>query len=128
MSDMTNYLEKKLLDHVLRNTVYTPPAVIYLALFTGAPGEAGGGTEVSGGSYARDNVNFTAADTELGTTSNNDALLFSNMPACTVVAFALMDALTAGNALWTKVLSTPRVVGAGDNLTVAAGELVVVMG
>ena len=41
----SNYLETELLDHVFTNSAYTAPSTLYLALFTGAPGEAGGGTE-----------------------------------------------------------------------------------
>ena len=53
MANMTNYLENKLIDHLLRGIPYTAPTTLYIGLFTSAPGEAGGGTEVSGGSYSR---------------------------------------------------------------------------
>ena len=49
----TNFLETEILDHVFAGAAYTAPSTKYLALFTGAPGETGGGTEVSGGGYAR---------------------------------------------------------------------------
>lgn len=52
MSQLSNYLENKLIDHVLRNTAYTPPATVYLALYTTDPTDADSGTEVSGGGTA----------------------------------------------------------------------------
>jgi len=52
MAGKSDYLENKVLDHVLRNTSYTPPATVYLGLFTANPTDAGGGTEVSGNAYA----------------------------------------------------------------------------
>src|SRR4051812_46203991 len=53
MSAMSDYLENHVGDHVLRDTAYSKPTTIYVALFTAAPSDSGGGTEVSGGSYAR---------------------------------------------------------------------------
>ena len=48
----SDYLEAALLDEIVGKTAYTMPTA-YAALFTVAPSDAGGGTEVSGGSYAR---------------------------------------------------------------------------
>mgnify|MGYP000656172872 FL=1 len=53
MSAMSNYLENKLVDHIFRGVSFTAPAALHVALFTAAPSDSGGGTEVSGGSYAR---------------------------------------------------------------------------
>ena len=57
----SNYLENKVLLHVFGATAYTAPATLYVGLFTSNPGETGGGTEVSGGSYARQTAAFTVA-------------------------------------------------------------------
>ena len=53
MAEFSDYLEDKIIDHILRAQAFTPPATIYVGLFTAAPSDAGGGTEVSGGAYAR---------------------------------------------------------------------------
>lgn len=55
MSDLSDFFENKIGDHMLRNQAYTPPATVYVALFTAATGlEANNPTaEVAGGSYAR---------------------------------------------------------------------------
>lgn len=124
MASATNYLENKIRDHVLGLASFTMPTHIYLALFTASPGETGGGTECTGGSYAR--IEFpawTAGGTGSGAATNTDDEAFTNMPACTVVAAALMDASTSGNMLIYKVLDTPRVIPAGSTLPVDVGGL-----
>lgn len=121
MAALSDYLEAALLNEVLRNTGYTPPATVYLALFSTATTDAGGGTEVTGGSYARQAVAFSAPSG--GNVENSGAITFTNMPAVTVTHAALMDASTAGNMLFHGALTTPKTVGAGDTLTFAAGDI-----
>lgn len=114
MSQMTNYAENAYVDHGFRGTVYSKPTVLAVGLLTAAPTEAGGGTEVSGGSYARvalnpSNTNWTAtqggtsgASTGTsGATSNASAITFAGPTANwgTVVAHALYDATTGGNMI-----------------------------
>jgi len=119
--NLTNYLENKLLDHFLGTTAYTMPTPVYVALFTAAPGDAGGGTEVTGGSYARQTATFTAASS--GATSNDSNIDFTGMPAATTVAIALFDASTAGNMLVHGTLTTNKTTDAGDTLRIATGDL-----
>lgn len=120
---MTDHLEDKLRDHVLRNVAYTSPATVYLALFTTATTDAGGGTEVVGGSYARQAVAFTAGAAGSGAADNTAAETFVNMPAATVTHAALFDAVSGGNMLLHAALTTPKTVAAGDTLTFAAGDI-----
>lgn len=123
MTDMTDYLEQKLLDHVFRSVTYTPPSTVYLAFYTSMPTDSGGGTEVTGGSYARQAVTFAAAVSPDGRISNSASAVFTNLPACTVVGCAYVDASTAGNILMYNDLASPRTFLAGDNCTVAIGDL-----
>lgn len=118
--NLTNYLENKLLDHFLGTTSYTMPTV-YVGLFTVAPTDAGGGTEVTGGSYARQAAAFTAAAS--GATSNSANIDFTNMPAATTVAIAVFDASTSGNMLVYGTLTTNKQTDAGDTLRIATGDL-----
>ena len=60
MAHFSTYLAQALLNHVFRNTAYTQPTTVYVALYTAAPTDAGGGTEVTGGSYARQSAAFSA--------------------------------------------------------------------
>jgi hypothetical protein len=119
--NLTNYLENKLIDHFLGTTSYTMPADVYVALFTVAPSDAAGGTEVTGGSYARQIATFTAASS--GATSNDSNIDFTGMPAATTVAIGIFDALTTGNMLLYGTLTTNKTTDAGDTLRIATGDL-----
>ena len=119
--NLSNYLENKLIDHFLGTASYTMPTDVYVALYTVAPGEAGGGTEVTGGSYARQVATFSAAAS--GATSNDSNIDFTNMPAATVVAIGIFDALTTGNLLLYGSLTTNKTTDAGDTLRIATGDL-----
>lgn len=119
--NLSDYLELKLLDHFLGTTSYTKPTTVYLALYAVAPTDSTAGTEVSGGSYARKTVAFNAAAS--GSTTNTSDIDFNGMPACTVVAIAVTDALTAGNILVYGPLTANKSLDAGDILRVSAGDL-----
>ena len=121
----TNYLETALIDHVLRNSAFTSPTTIYVALFTVAPDETGGGTEVTGGSYARQTSTFTAPAPD--STSNTADVTFPVATANwgTIVAFALMDASSGGNMLYFSTLTAPRDIFTSDQLRFPSGQLIV---
>ena len=92
---MTDVLKHKILN-ALRGTSFSVDA-LELALFTVAPTTSSGGTEVVGGSY--DRQPFTLDAPASGTTDNAAQIQFLDMPACTVVAAAVCDAVT-GDILW----------------------------
>jgi len=119
--NLSDYLENKLLDHFLGTATYTKPTTVYVALYTVAPSDAGGGTQVTGGSYARQTATFSAAAS--GTTSNTGNIDFAGMPAATTVAIGIFDALTAGNLLLWGTLTTNKTTDAGDTLRIATGDL-----
>jgi hypothetical protein len=74
MSAMSDYLELKVLDHVLGTTAYTMPTTVYVGLSTGSFADDNSGTELTGGSYARQSIAFDAAAS--GTTDNTAAVDF----------------------------------------------------
>jgi hypothetical protein len=119
----SDYLEKKLLDHVLKVAAYTVPTNVYVALFTDATTDAGGGTEVVGGSYARQTSTWAAATSGAGATSNTGAISFVNMPAVTVTHVALFDAAAGGNMLYHGPLTAPQAVTAGNTFIFSIGDL-----
>lgn len=119
--NLSNYLEDKLLDHFLGTTAYTMPTTVYVGLYTVVPTDAGGGTQVTGGSYARQTAVFATAAS--GTTSNTANIDFANMPAATTVAIGVFDALTAGNLLLWGTLTANKTTDAGDTLRIATGDL-----
>lgn len=122
----TDYLEDNLINHVLRGIAFPNPPAIYVALFTTAPTESGGGVEVSGGSYARQSTTFVAPTT--GTTSNATPVVYPTATADwgTVTSFALMDAVTGGNMLYFANLNASRNILTGDVLSFPTGQLQVV--
>ncbi len=121
----SDYLENELLDHVFDNAVYTPPATVYVALYTAAPSDAGGGTEVTGGSYARTAASFGAAAS--GTIANDVSVEFPTATASwgTVTHMGVFDASTAGNLLAWSALTTAKTVDTGDLLRFSVGQLTV---
>ena len=72
MANFSNYLEDALINATLRNTSYVSPTTVYVGLFTTDPTDAGTGTEVAGGSYARTAVTFGAPSN--GVATNNATL------------------------------------------------------
>jgi hypothetical protein len=141
MSQMSDYLENKLVDHILRNRSYTVPTTIYVALFTSAPNDNNTGTEVSGGSYVRQQVGpsdtawtatqggtpAAASSGTSGVTSNASTITFSPAPTAswgTVGYFGVYDALSGGNLLIWGSLTTPKTINNGDAApTFPAGSL-----
>jgi len=127
MAEMSNHLENALINATLRNTSYTSPATVYVALFTTDPTDAGSGTEVSGGSYARTSVTF-AAPSNGASASNADC----TFPTCTstwgtVTHIGLYDASTSGNLLYHTPLDTSKTIETGDIFKIASGSLTVTL-
>lgn len=95
-----------------------PEATFYVALMTAAPTDAGGGTEVTGGSYARESVTVDGSEW----TRTDDQVVNDNdieFPAPTanwgtVTHLAIYDASSSGNLLFWSALVTPRVINNGD--------------
>jgi hypothetical protein len=120
----TDYLEDKILKHVFTNTAYTSPTTIYVGLFTAAPTDAGGGTEISGSGYTRKSAAFTVSGT--GTLATNSAAIDFDAATGswgTVVAMAVFDASTAGNMLAWADLTTSKTIATGDILRIPSGDL-----
>ena len=118
----TNFLETEILDHVFAGAAYTAPGTKYLALYTAAPGETGGGTELSGDAYARQSVAFTTSG---ATTSNNAAVEFPTATGSwgTVTHVGVYDAASSGNLMCYATLSASKLIETGDVFRVPSGDL-----
>ena len=121
MAAFSDFLEVELRKHIFRTGSYTKPTVLAVALFTAAPSDAGGGTEVTGGSYARVqrdplDANWSAPDGTGGLTDNVAALTFPTPTANwgVVTHFGIFDATSAGNLLFHGALTTPKTINNGD--------------
>jgi len=123
MAEMSNYLENALINATLRNTSYTSPTTVYLALYTSDPTDADTGTEVSGGSYARQAITFGAPSN--GVSTNSAAIEFPQAGGSwgTVAFVGIRDASTAGNLLFHTALDASKTIATGDVFRVAIGSL-----
>lgn len=131
--EISNHLAEELLDHVFNNAAYTSPDT-YLALFTTDCSDSTPGTEVSGGSYARVQINPNAGSAPKwdlavsGDPSYVDNAGDVSFPTAsadwgTVVSMAVMDAVTSGNMLFYDNAMTDKAVNNGDTAKFPAGDL-----
>ena len=121
MSQMSDYLETQIGNLLFRTQVAWKPAAIYVGLLTAAPSDSGGGTEVSGGSYARAQVTQLDANWNAPTAGNG---LFDNVndiafptPSANwgvVTHWAIYDASVAGNLLIHGALTAQKTINNGD--------------
>jgi hypothetical protein len=125
MAALSDHAEKLLLDWLMTSGTATRPTAWYVALYTAAPSDSGGGTEVSGSGYSRQAVAFDAAATPGGTTSNTGAVTFTASGGSfgTVTHVGIFDASTAGNLLWHGAMTASKTVGDGDTLEFSIGNI-----
>jgi hypothetical protein len=127
MAEMSNFLEDALINATLRATTYTSVATVYVSLWTSDPTDAGSGTEVSGGSYARTSVTFAAPSN--GVTTNDADVTFPTATASWGVVgwIGINDAATSGNLLYHTALDTSKTIDSGDIFKISTGNLSVTL-
>ena len=127
MAEISNYLENAIINATLRATTYTSPATVYVSLWTTDPTDAGSGTEVSGGSYARTSVTFGAPSN--GVSTNSAAVEFPQATASwgTIGYIGINDASTSGNLLYHTALDTSKTIASGDIFKITTGNLSVTL-
>jgi hypothetical protein len=128
MSALSAYLEGKVANYILGRVAYTAPTTVYLALYTSAPSESGGGTEVSGTGYARASVTNTVPnfpDAVAGVKSNGVAITFAVAGAAwgTVTHWGMFDELSGGNLLFFGALGSSTAIHHDDQLIIPIGDL-----
>jgi len=123
MAEMSNYLENALINATLRNTSYTSPTTVYLALYTDNPTDADTGTEVTGNGYERQSITFGAPSN--GVSTNTAAIEFPQATGSwgTVSYVGIRDASTSGNLLYHTALDASKAIATGDVFRVAIGSL-----
>jgi hypothetical protein len=139
MTAASDFLENKVLDHVLRYSTapYTAPSTLYLALFNNTSGNAAANLEAgtltdetptSGSTaYARKTITFGAASS--GTSTSNATVTFDTATASwgTITHVAVMDGGTrgAGNVLFWGAVTTSKTIDTGDTFQVTSGNLTI---
>jgi hypothetical protein len=98
-----------------------PSAPLKVALVTANGSDTTAGTEVTGGSYTRQTLTVAAAAT--GATANAADIVFTGMPATTIVGVEVWDSASTPIRLWYGALATPRTPAAGDDSRFTAGQL-----
>jgi len=130
MTAASNYLENKILDHVLRVASFTQPSGLWLALFTGNPGESGSfANEIatSGSAYARQTITFASAS---GGVSANDATVTFPVATSswgTITHVAIVDNATrgSGNVLYYSAVTVAKTIGTSDQFQITTGNLTI---
>lgn len=128
MAAASDYLETQLLKWALSANTVTRPTTWYLGLYTAAPTDAGGGTEVSttGTAYARQTIAFTIT----GNSATNSAIItFPTATANwgTVTHIGIFDTLTAGNLLYWGTAAASKTITTGDTMQVNSSNITITL-
>ena len=122
----SNEFETRVLQWTFTTGSPTRPTAWYIGLFTNNPGEAQGGTEVSGNAYVRKAVTFIVSG---DTATNSGAVEFDVATGNwgTITSLGIHDADTSGNLLMYTDLTTSKTIETGDILKVSTGSLTVTL-
>lgn len=127
MSSFTDYTENLVLTWLFTGSSATRPTAWYVGLFTAAPSDTGGGTEVTGNAYARVATGtMSVSGTSPTNCTNSSAIEFAAASGGnwgTITHVAIFDASTSGNMLGWAALTTSRTINDGDILRIPAGDL-----
>jgi len=131
MSDnLTDGAEARILNFLTGNAPATAPtAPLKVRLMTVNGSDSAAGTEVvnaGGSTYAAQTVTFPAAT---GTTStvNSADVVFTNMPAATIVGLEIWDSAGTPFRWWWGPSVLPKTTNLGDTLRILAGQLTLTM-
>ena len=130
MSSFSDYTENLVLTWLFTNSSATRPTAWYVGLFTAAPSDTGGGTEVSGNAYARVVTGTISGSGTATTFSNAAAIEFAAASGGnwgTIGWAGIFDASTSGNLLAWAPLTTSRVINDGDVFRIPATSLTITL-
>jgi hypothetical protein len=130
MSSFNDYTESLVLNWLLTTNTATRPTAWYVGLFTSAPSDTGGGTEVSGSAYARKATGTITVSGTATTATNSTAIEFDAASGGNWGAIgwaAIFDASTGGNMLAWAPLTTSRTINDGDVFRIPATSLTVTL-
>ena len=130
MSSFSDYTENLLLNWLLTTNSATRPTAWFVGLFTAAPSDTGGGTEVTGNGYARVATGTISISGTATTATNAASIEFAAASGGnwgTITHAAIFDASTGGNMLAWAPLTTSRTINNGDVFRIPAGSLTVTL-
>jgi len=119
---LSNTFETRALQWIFTADAVTRPTAWYVALYTVAPTDTGGGTECSGTSYARQSVSLSVSG---NLATNNAAVEFPAAGSSwgTIVAAGVFDASSGGNLIAYGNLTASKTIDTGDVLRIPTGDL-----
>jgi hypothetical protein len=124
----SHYLEADIINHYLignASSVAFPAGGLYVALFTTAPTDSGGGVEVAGNGYTRMQAVWNSPTSNgINSGSYTDPTVNITFPVAsaswgTIVAVGLFDAATAGNLWIYGNLAAAKTIGSGDQFVLS---------
>jgi hypothetical protein len=119
--NLPDTIENQLLDALVGTSAYSVTTPVKLALMTANGSDSAPGTEVTGGSYARQTIAFDSASS--GSIANNAEINFTGMPSCTVVGIEIYDSAGSPKRLAYGALTASRTVTSGDTVQFAIGSV-----
>lgn len=125
MSAFSDYSEANILNYITGRAAMPARTDAFLALFSTIPTDTGG-TELTGGAYARVNVTAAFGSAPVGDTISNSATISfptASSAWATIKGYGLYDASTGGNLLWRGATSTDITVNSGQTYQIGAGSL-----
>jgi len=125
MAALSDHAENLLLNWLMTTDSVTRPTAWYVGLYTAAPSDSGGGTEVSGSGYARQSATWGTASGTGGTTDNTGNVTFtaSGGDWGTITHIGIHDAVSGGNLLWHGAMSASKTIADGDTLQFNTGNI-----
>jgi hypothetical protein len=125
MAALSDHAENLLLNWLMTTDTVTRPTAWYVALYTAAPSDSGGGTELSGNGYSRQAIAVNTATGTGGTTSNNANITFTAAGGDwgDVTHIGIHDASSGGNLLWHGAMSASKNIADGDTLQFNTGNI-----
>lgn len=119
--NLPDTIENQLLDALVGTASYSVTTPIKLALMTANGTDAAAGTEVTGGSYARQTITFGAASA--GQIANSAVINFTSMPAATVVGIEIYDSAATPKRLAYGGLTASKTLASGDTLQFGSSSI-----
>ena len=130
MSSFNDYTESLVLNWLFTTNSATRPTAWYVGLFTSAPSDTGGGTEVSGSAYARKDTGTITVSGTATTATNSAAIEFAAASGGNwgdIGWAAVFDASSGGNMLAWAPLTTSRTINDGDVFRIPVGSLTITL-
>jgi hypothetical protein len=126
MSSFTDYTENLALTYLFNTGSVTRPTAWFVGLFTAAPSDTGGGTEVTGNGYARVSAGTISGSGTATTFTNAAAIEFAAASGGnwgTIGWAGIYTASTGGTLLAWAPLTTAKAINDGDIFRIPASSL-----